>query len=283
MLNKIGNVIGFDESFEDSKIILFGAPFDGTTSYRPGTRFASNAIRVESDAGMETYSPYLDKDLMDYALHDAGDLDFQLGNRDKILGEIEEFTKDVVEQNKVPFIIGGEHLVSYPAIKAVHDQYKDLVVIHLDAHTDLREEYLGEQYSHATVMKRVWDLVGDRKIYQYGIRSGEKNEFLWAEEHTFLSKFSLEGFDSLPNLLSDTPVYITLDLDVFDPSAFPGTGTPEAGGINFKDFADILEDLDKLNIVGADMVELSPHYDSSGASTLLACKVLREMVLAILE
>lgn len=282
MLNKIGNVIGFDESLEESKVVVFGAPFDGTTSYRPGTRFASNAIRLESDAGMETYSPYLDKDLVDFPLHDAGDLDLQLGNRDKILEDIENFTRSLVELDKTPFMIGGEHLVTYPAVKAVHEKHEDLVIIHLDAHTDLREEYLGEKLSHATVMKRVWDLVGDGRIHQFGIRSGEKREFEWAKEHTLLTKFDLEGFHKLPDLIGDRPVYITVDLDVFDPSVFPGTGTPEAGGISFKEFLGTLKVLEKLNIVGGDMVELSPHYDPSGASTLVACKVLREMVLAIL-
>lgn len=281
MLNKnIHTFIGFDSEYEDSQIVVFGAPFDGTTSFRPGTRFAPAIMRNES-YGLETYSPYLDRDLTDIKVYDAGDLEFPFGNTEKVLNMIKEFVKDVLNNEKIPVMIGGEHLVTLPSIEAVYEKYKDLYVIHFDAHTDLREDYMGERLSHATVIRRVWDFLGDGRIYQFGIRSGERKEFEWAKEHTKLTKFTYKGLEDVVNKMKDKPVYVTIDLDILDPSVFPGTGTPEPGGISFNDMMDIINTLKDLNIVGADIVELSPHYDNSGASTAVACKILRELVLAI--
>ncbi|WP_276717286.1 agmatinase [Caloranaerobacter azorensis] len=281
MLNKnIHTFIGFDSEYEDSQIVVFGAPFDGTTSFRPGTRFAPAVMRNES-YGLETYSPYLDKDLTDIKVYDAGDLEFPFGNTKKVLDMIEEFAKNVLNDGKIPVMIGGEHLVTLPSVKAVHEKYKDIYVLHFDAHTDLREDYMGEKLSHATVIRRVWELLGDDRIYQFGIRSGEREEFEWAKRHTNLTKFTYKGLEDVVNKLKEKKVYVTIDLDILDPSVFPGTGTPEPGGILFNDMMNIIGILKNLDIVGADIVELSPHYDNSGVSTAVACKILRELVLAI--
>ncbi len=231
--------------------------------------------------GLETYSPYLDKDLEDVAIFDAGDLDFPFGNPKKVLDMIHSFTKDIVEDGKIPVMIGGEHLVTLPAVEAVYEKYKDLYILHFDAHTDLREDYMGEKFSHATVIKRIWDFLGDGKIYQFGIRSGEKKEFEWSKEHTKLTKFNCEGLQEAVKKIGQAPVYITIDLDILDPSIFPGTGTIEPGGISFKEMMEVIKTIMPLNIVGADVVELSPHYDNSGVSTAVACKIIRELVLAI--
>lgn len=276
----ISTFLGFDNEYEESKIVVFGSPFDGTTSFRPGTRFASNVMRSES-YGLETYSPYLDKDLEDVNVFDAGDLEFPFGNTEKVLNAIGEFTSEIVNDNKIPVMIGGEHLVSLPAIKAVYEKQKDMYLIHFDAHTDLRDDYMGEKLSHASVIRRSWDFIGDGKIYQFGIRSGEKREFEWAKEHTNLTKFSCEGLVEAVKEIGDKPVYITIDLDILDPSIFPGTGTPEPGGITFKEMMEAIKTMQGLNIVGADIVELAPQYDTSGVSNAVACKILREMVLAI--
>ena len=281
MYNKnICTFLGMDNNYEESKIVIFGAPFDGTTSYRPGTRFASSEMRIQSE-GIETYSPYLDKDLDDELIFDAGDLEFPFGNTKKVLDEIYSFVQNMVSDNKLPLMIGGEHLVSYPAIKCLSEKYDNLHIIHFDAHTDLREDYLGEKMSHATVIRRAWEHVGDNKIYQFGIRSGTKEEFEWSKSHTFLNKFNVSKLNQAIEEIKDAPVYITIDLDVLDPSVFPGTGTPEPGGITFNELLDSIIKLKNLNIVGADIVELSPHYDQSGGSTILACKVLRELLLTI--
>ena len=272
--------VGFDSEYEDAKIVVFGAPFDGTTSFRPGTRFAPSVMRNES-YGLETYSPYHDMDLDDTRICDVGDLTFPIGNTAKTMDVIKEFTKSVVQDGKLPLMIGGEHLVSFPAIEAVYEKYNDLYVIHFDAHTDLRETFFEERLSHATVLKRVWDFVGDGKIYQFGIRSGDREEFEWAKKHTHLTKFTYDGLEEAIETIGDKPVYVTIDLDVLDPSVMPGTGTPEPGGISFNDMMDIILKLKKLNIVGADLVELSPHYDPSGVSNAVACKILRELAFTV--
>ena len=233
MKPNIETFIGCDNSYEESKIVLFGAPFDSTTSFRPGTRFASKAMRSES-FGIETYSPYQDGDLEDFAVFDSGDLELPFGNTQRVLDQIEEHTAEILKDGKIPCMIGGEHLVTLGAMRAVVKQYPDVHIIHFDAHADLREDYLEERFSHATVLHRVWDLVGDGKIFQFGIRSGDRSEFVWAKDHVFTNKFNFYGLKEIVNQLQGKPVYFTLDLDVLDPSVFPGTGTPEAGGVSFQ-------------------------------------------------
>lgn len=281
MLNKnVETFIGCDCEYEEAKIVLFGAPFDSTTSFRPGTRFASKAIRSES-FGIETYSPYQDKDLEDVSIFDSGDLELRFGNPVSALEDIEERTAQILEDGKVPLMIGGEHLVTLGAVRAVAKKYPDLHVIHFDAHADLREDYLGEPLSHASVLHRVWELVGDHKIYQFGIRSGERQEFQWGSKHVTMQKFNFDGLQEVVKKLEGKPVYFTLDLDVLDPSIFPGTGTPEAGGVSFMELLHAVMELKGLQIVGCDVNELSPIYDQSGVSTAVACKIIRELLLVI--
>lgn len=277
----ISTFMACDSEYEKAGVVLFGAPFDGTTTFRPGTRFAAETMRLES-FGLETYSPYLDRDMEDYFIFDGGDLDLPFGNKEKALDTIEEAVKEILLDGKKPFMIGGEHLVSLPAIKACYDEYPDLHIIHFDAHTDLREDYMGEPLSHSSVIRRVWDFIGDGKINQFGIRSGLREEFRWADKgHTKLTKFNLDGLKETLKSLEGKPIYLTIDLDVLDPSVFPGTGTPEPGGISFHDLQEAIKVMVGTNIVGLDVVELAPHYDQSGASTAVACKTVRELLLAI--
>ncbi|KXG76832.1 agmatinase [Thermotalea metallivorans] len=274
--------IGCNKSFEESKIVLFGAPFDGTCSYRPGSRFAPNKIRIDS-YGLETYSPYLDRDLEDHFVHDAGDIDLTFGNKYAVLDAIKGYADHLLRNGKKPLMIGGEHLVTLPVVSAVYESYQDVVVLHFDAHTDLRGHYMGEELSHATVIKQIWNFLGDGRIYQFGIRSGLKEEFYWAEKegHTFINKYGYEKLKDIVEKIKNKPVYVTIDLDILDPSIFPGTGTPEPGGISFHDMLNILKTLDGLNIIGADVVELAPDYDPTGVSTAVASKVLRELMLIL--
>ena len=281
MKPNVETFIGCDNTYEESKVVLFGAPFDSTTSFRPGTRFASKAMRSES-FGIETYSPYQDGDLEDISVFDSGDLELSFGNTERALAQIEEHTAQILSDGKIPCMIGGEHLVTLGAVRAVVKQYPQLHVIHFDAHADLRDDYLEERLSHATVMHRVWDLVGDGKIFQFGIRSGDRSEFIWAKDHVFTNKFNLNGLEAVVEKLKGKPVYFTIDLDVLDPSVFPGTGTPEAGGVSFEELLSAMIAVSGLNIVGFDVNELSPVYDQSGMSTAVACKVLRELLIAIL-
>lgn len=280
MEKNIHTFIACDAEYDDSKIVLFGAPFDSTTSYRPGTRFASSAIRNES-FGIETYSPYTDRDLLDISVFDSGDLELCFGNTEYALSDIENRTAEILNDGKIPFMIGGEHLVTLGAVRAVFKKYPDLHIIHFDAHADLRDDYLGAKLSHASVIRRCHDLVGDGKIYQFGIRSGDREEFKWAKDHVFTNKFNFDGLAETVEKLKGKPVYFTLDLDVLDPSIFCGTGTPEADGVSFRELLNAVKKVSELDIVGLDMNELSPIYDQSGASTALACKLLREILLLI--
>lgn len=280
MNKNVHTFIGCDSDFEQADIVIFGAPFDGTTSFRPGTRFAPASMRNDS-FGIETYSPYQDSDLNDIKVCDTGDLELPFGNTERVLEIIETASREILEAGKIPVMIGGEHLVTLGALRAAAARYPDLHIIHLDAHTDLRDEYLGERLSHSTVMRRAWEIVGDGRIHQFGIRSGERHEFEFAKRHTVLRKFNLGGFHKLADELNGKPVYLTLDLDILDPGVFCGTGTPEGGGVSFTDLLGALMTLRGVKIVGCDINELSPVYDQSGVSTAVACKILREILLII--
>lgn len=278
MIKNIETIIGCDGEYEDAHIIVWGAPFDSTTSYRPGTRFASRQIRAES-YGIETYSPYQDKDLSDYTYFDAGDLELPFGSPGRALEMIEERTAHILSDGRLPFMLGGEHLVTYGAVKAAAAKYPDLNIVHFDAHADLRQDYLGEEYSHATVMRRCHELTGDGRIFQFGIRSGDREEFRWGRRHVSTCLFGFDTLQETVESLGNKPVYFTLDLDVLDSSVFPGTGTPEAGGVTFRELQTALAKISSLNIVALDMNELNPMLDASGASTAAACKLLRELLL----
>ena len=280
MLEKnVSTFIGCDSEYDDAKIVLFGAPFDSTTSFRPGTRFASQAIRSES-FGIETYSVYQFKDLLDIKVFDSGDLELPFGSPNKAIEAIRDRTSVILEDGKVPCMIGGEHLVTLGAVKACAEKFPDLHVIQFDAHADLRDDYLGVKLSHACVMRRCQEILGDGRIFQFGIRSADKSEIDFVtEQHTSINLFDFRTLREVVGYIGAAPVYFTLDLDVLDPSEFPGTGTPEAGGVRFDELLDAVEVLSELNIVGFDMNELAPVYDPSGRSTALACKLLREMLL----
>ena len=280
MNRNIETFLGCDCEYQEARIAVWGAPFDSTTSYRPGARFASKAMRSES-FGLETYSPYQDKDLAETRVFDGGDLELNFGSPLPALEAIERFTAQLLKDGKLPIMIGGEHLASLGAVRAVFKKYPGLKIIHFDAHADLRDDYLGEKLSHATVMRRIWELTGDNSIYQFGIRSGDRAEFKWGAEHVQTQKFNFDGLIELLASLKNDPVYFSLDLDVLDPSFFPGTGTPEPGGVSFSELLTALISLAPLNIVGCDLVELCPVYDQSGLSTITACKLLRELILIL--
>lgn len=284
MLNKnIQTFIACDSEYSEAETVLFGAGFDGTTSFRPGTRFAPEAIRSES-FGIETYSPYQDKDMIDYAYFDSGDLELPFGDTEKVLADIQQRSKTILSDGKRPFMIGGEHLVTLGSVRAVKEKYGELYIIHFDAHADLRDDYLGQKLSHACVLRRCHELVGDGHIFQFGIRSGDREEFEFAKKHTVMNKFSLDGLVGTVEKLRGKNVYLTVDMDVLDPSVFPGTGTPEAEGITFKELREAVTLVcSQLNIVGCDVNELSPHYDPTGVSTAVACKLIREILLALSE
>ena len=282
MLSKnIETFIGCDSDYTNAELVIFGAPFDSTTSYRPGTRFGPSAIRHES-FGLETYSPYQDKDLEDHAIMDSGDLELCFGSSEQALKDIQGRAEQILQDGKIPLLLGGEHLVTLGSVRAAVQKYPDLHIIHFDAHTDLREDYLGATLSHACVIRRCHDILGDGRIHQFGIRSGERAEWKFARAgHTDLHPFNLNGLKETVKALQNAPIYFTIDLDCLDPSLFPGTGTPEAGGVSFLELLAAIRKVSELNIVGADVNELAPMLDPSGVSTATACKVVRELLLAV--
>lgn len=265
--------MGENPDYNSADIVMLGLPFDGTVSYRSGSRFAPERLRPASWE-LEEYSPALDKSIEDANFIDIGDLEFPLGNTQKSLGIIEKNVAQVYADDKKIFGIGGEHLVTLPSVKGVLSKYKDLAIIHFDAHTDLRKEYLGENLSHATVMYNVAEMVGFENLKQIGIRSGTKEEWALCKKYNTLVK----DFDDLSSV-KNKKIYITLDLDVLDPSVMSGTGTPEAGGFGFSHLLDWVYRLKDFDIVGCDVVELAPDYDTSGCSTATAAKIIRELLL----
>lgn len=280
MEKNIETFIGCDAEYEDASIVLFGAPYDSTTSFRPGARFGCKAIRSES-FGLETYSPYQNDELTEKKVFDSGDIELVFGNAQTALGQIEERARTILNDGKLPFMVGGEHLVTLGSFRAVFEKYPDVSIIHFDAHADLRSDYLGEKMSHASVLRRCHELVGDGRIFQFGIRSGDREEFVWGKNHVQTRMFDFEGLDQVVEQLGDKPVYFTLDLDVLDPSVFPGTGTPEAGGVSFMQLLNACLKLRCLNIVGLDVNELAPAYDISGVSTAVAGKIIRELLIML--
>ncbi len=278
-----GNVfIGSHPVFEESEAVLYGMPMDWTVSYRPGSRFGPTRIR-EVSIGLEEYSPYLDRELEEVKYFDAGDIPLPFGNPQRSLNMIEEYIDQLLTADKFPLGMGGEHLVSWPVMKAMYKKYPDLAIIHMDAHTDLREEYEGEPLSHSTPIRKVAELIGPENVYSFGIRSGMKEEFQWAKENGMhISKFEvLEPLKEILPTLAGRPVYVTIDIDVLDPAHAPGTGTVDAGGITSKELLASIHAIAKsdLRIVGGDLVEVAPIYDPSEQTANTASKLIREMIL----
>ncbi len=274
------NYLGADKNFADSNIVLLGLPFDGTSSYLPGSRFAPNAIRQASQA-LETYSPYQGQDIESLALTDVGDIELPLNNTEKVLTLIKNTAHDLLKNGKRIISLGGEHLVSLPVVEAYYDYFPDLRVIQLDAHADLRDDYLDEKLSHATVMRRIADKIGFDNLFQAGIRSGDEAEWTLGATLPHFHPYNLDAWDDYLAAIAEHPIYLTLDLDILDPGCLPGTGTPEPGGIDFNTLLDALLKLKDHNLVGADIVELNPHNDQSGCSAITAAKLVRELALLV--
>lgn len=275
-----GRWMATQDSIDAADWVMVGLPYDGTTSYRPGTRFGPAAIR-EASWSLETYSLRLDADLEeDAAFYDAGELELPLGNREASLAAIEAACAHVLALGKRWLGVGGEHLVTLPALRAYVNRYTNLALLHIDAHTDLRHDYLGEPLSHATVVRRAVELIDPARLVQIGLRSGTREEFAWVRAHGTLVADQGDVATAVGKL-ADLPVYLTLDLDVLDPSIFPGTGTPEPGGMQFNELIEWLLPFRGLNVVGADVVELSPPYDPTGVSPVVAAKVIRELLLML--
>ncbi|MGB9803827.1 agmatinase [Desulfofundulus sp.] len=278
-LEKAGSFMGSTEDYHGASLVILGAPLDLTVSFRPGTRFAPSHIRQVSVA-LEEYSPVLERDLADYAYYDAGDIVLPPGRLQESLGRIGATVSAIVSDGKFPLLLGGEHLVTLPVVETLLRYYPDLVVIHLDAHADLRDEYLSEPLSHATVMRRVAELIGGCNVFQFGIRSGTREEFVFGRATThFFPGEILQPLTQVCAQLKGRSIYLTLDIDVLDPAYAPGTGTPEPGGCTPREIFQALYLLADCRVVGMDLVEVCPAYDPTERTSLLAAKLVREAIL----
>jgi len=266
-------------SFEEGKIVILGCPYDGSASFRPGARFGPSAIRKAS-WGIETFSPYFGRDLSQLSLHDMGDLELPLGEKKASLNLIGKALRTILSEKKFPVLLGGDHLITLPIVEEILHLYPKLHLLQLDAHTDLREEYLGDTLNHSTMIKRLIDRLGKGRLLQVGVRSGTEAEFQLARKMRSIVSPDLSSLRSMVKRLRNDPVYVTLDLDVIDPSLLPGVGTPEPGGFTFERFLSLIKELRSLHVIGFDMVELTPDYDPSQVSSITASVILREMVLA---
>ena len=276
--------LGAQRSVDQCKVSLLGVPYDGTCCYRPGARFGPAAVREDS-YGIETYCPQLNLDLENIKFADVGSLDVPFGNAKLTIDYVEDATAVLLNNNLKPLIIGGEHSITSGIIKSIITNYPELIMIQLDAHADLRDEWLGNQYSHACSMKRCLEILPSKKIFQIGIRSGTKLEFIEMKNTQRLIPHTLgnnaRGLEKVLESFHGIPIYLTFDLDWFDPSIMPGTGTPEPGGYFWDDFAAIIEVIKSHNLIGADVVELSPKLDSTGISSILAAKVIRSLIMLL--
>ena len=264
---------------KEASAVILGCPYDGSASFRPGARFGPSAIRRAS-WGIETYSPYFNKDLGQFSIHDMGDLELPLGEKKISLDLIRKAVRKILSGNKFPILLGGDHLITLPIVEELVQNYPRLQIVHIDAHTDLREEYLGESASHSTVMRRLIDHIGEGRLFQTGIRSGTEEEFKLARKMKSIVPFDSSSLSSMVKRIRNRPVYITLDLDVIDPSLLPGVGTPEPGGLMFQELISLLKKLQPLHVIGFDIVELTPDYDPTQVSSVTASVILREMILA---
>jgi len=262
-----------DSSYAESLAVIIGCPLDITSSFRPGTRFAPQVIRDVS-WGLETYSPRLDRDLEDLRICDVGDISLPQGDPEGALGLIQGYLATVIGDKKFPILLGGEHLISLAVVRELARHHRNLAVIQLDAHADFRQEYLGDALSHATVMRRIADILGGENIFQLGIRSGTREEMRSAR-----AMGSLTEVQETLRRAAGRPAYLTVDLDILDPAIAPGVGVPEPGGLTFDECISLISELSSLNVQGFDVVELSPPYDPTQQSAMAAAKLIRELIL----
>ncbi|KYP81256.1 agmatinase [Ferroacidibacillus organovorans] len=275
--------ISAKEGYDAARAVIYGMPMDWTTSFRPGTRLGPRRIR-EVSLGLEEYSPYLDRSLLDASFVDMGDIPLPFGNPERSLTMIEQYVGQWLDDGKFPLGLGGEHLVTLGVVRAVAKRIPEIVIVHVDAHTDLRDQYEGELLSHSAVIKKIAGFVDPVNIYQFGIRSGTREEFAWAKEHTNFHPFDvLEPLRGCLAQLEGRPIYVTVDIDVLDPAHAPGTGTAEAGGISSKELLAAIHAMKGLNVVGFDLVEVAPVLDASEQTQIVAAKVVREALLAFAD
>jgi len=274
---------GFDEPYDRANVVFAGVPLDVTSSYRSGYRFGPARIR-EASANLETYLTSAGLDVFERLnISDLGDIAITPTDL-KATGErITQLVKRVSGEGKIPVLLGGEHTLTYFALRA----FDDVFVVQLDAHRDLRDEYMGDRLCHATMMRRVLDHLPSKRLLQVGIRSCSKEEAEFARDARVATYTSEEMADKTPEIVAtvkelagNSRVYLTIDLDVLDPAFAPGVATPEPGGPSTVELLRLIRELGKLNVMAFDVVELVPPYDD-GTTAFAAAKIIYELLAAI--
>lgn len=260
------------------RVALLGVPYERTQSYRRGASEGPRAVR-EASWSLETYSPVFARDLCEVGLYDLGDLEVRELEPEAMVVEVERAAA-ALPHGTVPVLVGGDHTLTVGALRALRRHYPELRMVVFDAHLDLREVYEGDPWSHACTARRVWEVLGDGRLVQLGVRSGTREEWAFARGHCRWSHWALALPEMVLEELRAFPVYVSVDLDVLDPSAAPGVGNPEPGGPDFDELLEALQLLRGLHVVGLDLVETSPPWDPSGSTSVVAAKLLREAILA---
>jgi agmatinase len=278
---KKANFVGCTDDVNNAELILAGIPYDVTSTFRHGSDKGPDSAREYSDS-IETFAPDRCDDITDHRIADAGNLVLGKMEPEDAVKEIEEYVSGFISKEKKVLYLCGEHIISYPIVKKYHEKHPGLKVIYFDAHADMRDNYDGNKLSHSAAARRITEVVGTENIFMFGIRSFEKNEMMFIRDNNIFCDTYLDEFLNLIDTVKNEPVYISIDVDVFDPAYLPGVGNPEAGGMSYRDFLAVAVGFSKLkNIVAADVNELSPVYDTHGASSVFAAKVVREMLLVM--
>jgi agmatinase len=261
-------------------VAVFGIPFEGRVNLRKGADGGPHDLRMASDS-IETYSPFVRRDLEDMALVDLGDCELGAGAPRE---QLEAARTDVAgwwRPGLRPFMLGGDHTATLPVIEVLAPAVPDLRILQLDAHPDTREEFLGERYNYASAMARVMDVVGPERVHQVGIRTGSREE-LERPRPNLHPAWSIHPVEAVRRLLPELlrhPLYVTIDVDVLDPAEAPGTGSPEPGGLRVPELLEIVRLLEPCRIVGADLVEVAHAWDPTARTGIAASWVIREALL----
>jgi len=272
--------IACQAALAEARIAVFGIPFEGTVNLRHGADRGPLDLRVASDS-IETYSPALDRDLEDLTMADIGDCELGSGTpREQLLRARDEVAA-FWRPGLVPVMLGGDHTATVPVIEVLAAAIPDLAILQLDAHPDLREEFLGERYNYASAMARVMDVVPPERVYQVGMRTGAREEYQRKAPHLYPSHavHPVEAVRGLVPELARRPLYVTMDVDVLDPAEAPGTGSPEPCGLRASELVEIVRLLAPCQVVGTDLVEVAHAWDPSGRTGITASWILREAVL----
>jgi agmatinase len=278
-LGEFGGTTPTTSDFENARVVILPVPLDRTTSYVPGTRTGPHEILVAS-SHMELWDEETQTDVHSIGIHTLPEMEFPFASMDEVVGEIRRVASEIVNRGKFPVILGGEHSITPPVVAAVAARHKGLSVLQIDAHADLRESFMGTPHNHACAMRRTLEYA---PVTQVGIRS------LSAEEATDIPSLKTKVFydfnmrqdpawmDRVVDSLADV-VYITIDVDGFDPAIMPSTGTPEPGGLSWYEGLALLRRVfERRTVVGCDIVELSP-MPGNAAPNFLCAKLLYKIL-----